>query len=135
MYAAAYLMSCSANFDEGLIDHCNPSVYLHLYNQKLTADTYKYYQAILQPDWELFQESAIKEIRTLEKMNTREKIFRTNVKPGKRVLGGTWIFKRKRAPDGKILKHKARYFVQGDQQVAGVDYFESYVPVTMWSTV
>ena len=43
----------------------------------------------------------------------------------KRVLGGTWVFKRKRTPEGVITKHKARFCVRGDQQVQGVDYFET----------
>jgi hypothetical protein len=135
-YAAAYFVSCSANFDEGFINHCDPSVYLHLY-QMLTADTYKYHEAIPQPNWELFQECAIKETCTPEKMSNWEEIVKSNVKPGKRarVLGGTWVFKRKRAPDGKIFKHKARYCARGDQQDSGVDYFESYAPDTMWPTV
>jgi hypothetical protein len=80
-------------------------VYLQIYNKKITADTYKYHEAILQPDWELFQESATKEIRTLESMGTWEEIMRSEVKSDKRVLGGTWVFKRKRAPDGKVIKH------------------------------
>jgi Reverse transcriptase (RNA-dependent DNA polymerase) len=60
-------------------------------------------------------------------MGTWEEIMRKKVKSDKRVLGGTWVFKRKRAPDGKGIKHKARYCVQGDQQVAGADYFESHL--------
>jgi hypothetical protein len=45
------------------------------------------------------------------------------------------VFRRKRFPDGKLRKHKARYCVRGDKQVAGIDYFETYAPVTSWSTV
>lgn len=44
-------------------------------------------------------------------------------------------FRRKRNPEGVVTKHKARYCVRGDMQTAGVDYFESYAPVCMWSTV
>ena len=32
------------------------------------------------------------------------------------VLPGTWSFKCKRNPDGKIRKFKAQYFVRGDVQ-------------------
>ena len=68
-------------------------------------------------------------------MGTWKEVKRTSVPAGKKILGGTWVFKRKRNPEGKIIKYKARYCVRGDQQVAGVDYFESYAPVTMWYTV
>ena len=54
---------------------------------------------------------------------------------GKNVLPGTWAFKRKRFPDGRLRKCKARFCVHGDKQVEGVDYFEMYAPVVQWKTV
>jgi hypothetical protein len=54
---------------------------------------------------------------------------------GKNVLPGTWAFKRKLFPDGRLRKCKARFCVRGDMQVEGVDYFETYAPVVQWSTV
>jgi hypothetical protein len=36
------------------------------------------------------------------------------------------------APEKKL---RSRFCVRGDQQVEGVDYFESYAPVVQWSTV
>jgi Reverse transcriptase (RNA-dependent DNA polymerase) len=56
----------------------------------------------------------------------------------RRQTGSWWdlgIYKRKRDPSGNIVKHKARYCVRGDQQIAGVDYFESYAPVVAWTSV
>ena len=32
-------------------------------------------------------------------------------------------------------KHKARLCARGNKYIEGVDYFESYTPVTAWSTV
>ena len=55
--------------------------------------------------------------------------------PSKHILQGTWAFKRKRFPDGRIRKLKARFCVRGDQQIEGVDFFESFAPVVQWSTV
>jgi hypothetical protein len=104
-YNAAHFVSCNAHFEDGFIEHQDPSAYLQIYNKKLTADTYKYHAVILQPNWELFQESATKDIRTLESMGIWEEIMRSKVKSDKHVLGGTWVFKRKRAPDGKVIKH------------------------------
>jgi hypothetical protein len=53
----------------------------------------------------------------------------------KRIVGIQWVFKRKRFPDGSIRKLKARLVVRGDQQVQGIDYFDTYAPVVSWSTV
>jgi hypothetical protein len=34
-----------------------------------------------------------------------------------------------------MQKNKAQFCVEGDKQIAGVDYFKSHAPVASWSTV
>ena len=51
------------------------------------------------------------------------------------VISSTWAFKLKRFPDGLVKKFKARFCARGDQQLEGVDYFETYAPVVQWTTV
>jgi hypothetical protein len=51
------------------------------------------------------------------------------------IIGLTWVYKRKRFPDGSIRKLKARMCARGDQQIKNVDYFDTYAPVVSWSTV
>jgi hypothetical protein len=45
------------------------------------------------------------------------------------VISFTWAFKCKRYSDGLIKKFKARFCVCGDQQLEGIDFFETYAPV------
>ena len=40
-----------------------------------------------------------------------------------------WMFKIKHFSDGWFQKEKAQFCVHGDQQVAGIDYFDMYTPV------
>jgi hypothetical protein len=47
----------------------------------------------------------------------------------------TWAFKCKRYPDGSVRKLKARFWVGGDEQLEGVDYFNTYAPVVTWTIV
>jgi hypothetical protein len=54
---------------------------------------------------------------------------------GANILDSTWAFKRKRFPDGRVRKLKARFCVRGDQQIEGVDFFDTFAPVVAWSTV
>ena len=44
-------------------------------------------------------------------------------------------FKLKRFPDGKVKKFKARFCAQGDHQLKGIDFFETYAPVVQWTMV
>ena len=41
----------------------------------------------------------------------------------------------KQFPDGRVRKLKASFCVRGDQQIAGVDYFDMFAPVCSWNTV
>ena len=80
---------------------------------------------------EEYWEAACTEVQTLEKMDAWEVVKR---EVGMNVLNSTWAFKCKRFPDGLIKKFKARFCARGDQQVEGVDYFDTYAPVVIDKT-
>lgn len=52
-----------------------------------------------------------------------------------KAIGLKWVFKVKKDPSGKIVKHKARLVVKGYAQVQGVDYDEVFAPVARMETV
>ena len=80
-----------------------------------------------------FWKAAETEIATLEKeMGAWEVVDET---ADMNVLESTWAFKIKRFPDGLIKKFKARFCARGDQQLEGIDFFETYAPVVQWTTV
>jgi hypothetical protein len=45
------------------------------------------------------------------------------------VISSTWALKCKMYPDGLIKKSKARFCACGDQQLEGIDFFETNAPV------
>jgi hypothetical protein len=55
----------------------------------------------------------------------------------RKLLNAIWSYRRKRRPDGTLLKYKSRMCADGSQQEDGVDFFmdELYSPVVQWSTV
>ena len=71
------------------------------------------------------------EIATLESMGAWEVVERSD---DMNVIDSTWAFKCKRYPDGLIKKFKARFCARGDQQLEGIDFFETYAPVVQWTT-
>ncbi|PHT72322.1 hypothetical protein T459_23107 [Capsicum annuum] len=52
-----------------------------------------------------------------------------------KLLGSKWIFKRKMKEDDTIDKYKARLIVKGFKQKKGLDYFDTYSPVTRITSI
>jgi Reverse transcriptase (RNA-dependent DNA polymerase) len=118
---------------ESLMD-ADPSPELSAYLATSSdPDTLRYDEAMQAPDREGFCEAMGKEIDSLVNQGTWTETNRAEANAaGKRILPGTWTFKRKRSPDGAIKKLKARYCVRGDLQ-GPVD--NTFAPVVMWSTI
>jgi hypothetical protein len=46
------------------------------------------------------------------------------------VIGTKWVFRNKQDQDGIVVRNKARLVAQGDTQVEGLDFGETYTPVS-----
>nr|KAJ0187373.1 hypothetical protein LSAT_V11C900477740 [Lactuca sativa] len=54
---------------------------------------------------------------------------------GCKALGSKWILKRKMKVDDTIDKYKARLVIQDFRQKEGIDFFDTYAPVSRISTI
>ena len=55
--------------------------------------------------------------------------------PGSKPLWYKWIFKRKIKANGSIDKYKVRLVVKRYRQKKGLDYFDTYSPVTRITSI
>jgi len=93
----------------------------------LEHDPVSYNDAIARPDANLWRKAMAEELEEF----VRKELFTEVGKPkDRRVVGCKWIFKHKLGPDGQVECYKARLVAQGFFQVEGVDYNETYAPVT-----
>jgi hypothetical protein len=93
-------------------------------------DTLSYDQAIHDVDHDKWMKSAMDEITALTEKETWVEVPHSEATS--RIIPGTWVFRRKRSPDGTVKKHKGRYCVRGDLQDGK---FETFAPVVSWSTI
>jgi len=82
-----------------------------------------------------FEEAQEPEIQGLEEMGVFEYMKMQDLPHKAKLLNAIWSYRRKRRPDGTLLKYKARLCADGSRQQKGVDYEESFAPVVGWSTV
>ena len=54
---------------------------------------------------------------------------------GKSVVGLRWIYKVKQDADGSIEKYKAIFVARGFSQIEGINYEETFAPVTRYSSI
>jgi hypothetical protein len=139
-YDSRYLLNLLLDNDFGLYENLGPTT-LMLAPQAMKAsathdpDTPRLHEAMRGDNRDEFLSAMGEEIAALEAHGTWTIVKKETMPQGSNLLPGTWALKTKRYPDGRMRKHKARFCVRGDKQIAGVDYFESYAPVASWSTI
>ena len=98
----------------------------------LEAEPQTFKEAVSSPEGPLWKEAINSEIDSILQNHTWELV---DLPPGCKPLGYRWIFKRKRKADGSIEKYKARLVIKGYSQREGLDYFDTYSPVTRITSI
>lgn len=72
------------------------------------------------------------EIASIERNKTWKLV---DLPKNRKAIGLKWVYKVKRDPEGRVIKHKARIVAKGYVQKYGVDYEEVFAPVARIETV
>lgn len=94
-------------------------------------DTLSFEEAMNDADREKWIKAAEKEIAELEAHGVWEEVDE-KVARGHQIVPCTWVFRRKRAPDGTLKKWKARICLRGDLMKG---YDDNFAPVVAFSTI
>ena len=117
---------------DGTINECHHLVFATI---SPNNDVFTLSQMLKLKDIKDFALAMVKEINDHESRDHWELVERKTLPSGTKTILSVWAFKRKRHPDGRIYKHKARLNAHGGMQRWGVDYWETYAPVVNWISV
>lgn len=83
-------------------------------------------QAMASPDRKAWESAMKDEFDSLTEHNVG-----TLVDPpsGANIIGGMWIFNKKRDEFNRVVRFKARWVVFGNHQIKGIDYLDTYASV------
>ncbi|RVW46329.1 Retrovirus-related Pol polyprotein from transposon RE1 [Vitis vinifera] len=86
-------------------------------------------EALADPRWKAAMNE---EMKSLQKNETWELV---ECPPGKKPVGSRWIYTVKYKVDGSIERFKVRLVAKGYTQIYGINYTETFAPVTKINTV
>ena len=95
-----------------------------------SIDPMKVEEALHDPDW---VNAMHEELHNFE----RNQVWTLVEKPDEKhnVIGTKWVFRNKKDEDGQVVCNKAPLVAQGYTQVEGMDYGETYAPVTRLESI
>jgi hypothetical protein len=109
---------------------CNPERFANI--SILNAEPESFEEATSSGNAEQWKQAMDEEIQSLKQNQTW-----TLVEPPKnqQVIDNRWVYKIKRNEDGSVQKYKARLVARGLRQIAGVDYNETFSPVSKFDSI
>ncbi|KAE8237726.1 hypothetical protein A4X06_0g9134, partial [Tilletia controversa] len=88
--------------------------------------------AMRRSDWAQWLQAMREEMESHSEMGTW---VLEKVPDDRELVGSRWVFKLKLDSEGAVSRYKARLVAQGFSQIFGVDYNETYSPVTRFVTI
>ena len=97
-------------------------------------EVFYFHQAMQEDDRDDFIQAMIKELTDHKENNHWELVKRSEIGNAS-TIKAIWSFKRKRRPDGSLIKHKARLCAHGGMKIYGENYWDTYAPVVNWISI
>ena len=91
-----------------------------------------YAEAINSPNHELWKKAMEEEMESLLDKNTFELVERPE---DRRIISCKWVWQIKRDSKGNIKRYKARLVARSFTQIHGLNYLDTYAPVTRLETI
>jgi Reverse transcriptase (RNA-dependent DNA polymerase) len=111
--------------------HSCPAEQANVMRTDLSNDPRTYSEAMACPATAEWDAACEDELRTFQQMG----VYKIMPQPKDcKVMGSKWVFCIKRGPDGEVQKYKACVVAQGFTQIEGLNYDETFAPVTKFAS-
>jgi len=131
-------VTCEVN--QGIFELHPMSFHVRLNANDLDEPTYKQVSQSDALELRRWQDAIDVELAALQEKRCFDLVDQAEAE-GRQIVDSTWVFKRKRRPDGSLLKYKARLCIRGDKMYEGLKEGEGaketsgYAPVIDWGTL
>ena len=108
------------------------SIHLYTTGTAPRLEPTRYDQAIAAPDSDKWWDAMRDEIESLNKLGVWEVVPRPE---NRKVIGCKWVYRIKTNAQGEVERYKARLVAKGYSQVPGMDFSDTFAPVTRLETI
>ena len=131
-----FLSSLALEETEGDVERDRDQAYLEAVELYISANSSNeprtYHEAMEGPNSDEWYAAMEEEFTSLQNHGTWEVVPRPE---GRRVVSSKWVYRVKYDANGKISRYKARLVARSFTQVYGVDYTDTFAPVTRLETL
>jgi hypothetical protein len=100
----------------------------HYYSFVTSIEPHRVEEALQDSDWVLAMQ---KELNNF----TRNEVWHLVPRPNQNIIGTKWVFRNKQDEHGVVTRNKARLMAKGYSQVEGLDFGETYAPITRLESI
>ena len=98
-------------------------------SQLISSEPSSYEEAASKQVW---VDAIIEEYKSIMKNDVWKVVPRPT---GKSVVTSRWLYKIKHATDGSVEKYKSRFVARGFTQKEGINYDETFAPISRYTTI
>ena len=103
--------------------------YMALMSESIEIEPSSFEEEVKQPVW---VDAMVEEYESIIRKSAWEVIPRL---VRKLFVGFRWVYKVKQATYGSVKKQKGRYVAKGFSMVEGIDYDDTFAPITRYSSI